>query len=258
MPADSGSDRGLTLLSDDEWQMSFGDRAALEGVLAAVQPQLAVEIGTAQGGSLRRIAARSAEVHSLDITFEFLTGERPQNAILHEGSSRDLLPGLLSEFAAGGRTVDFALVDGDHRPEGVAADVQALIESPATGPTVVLIHDSFHPWVRHGLGTVDWTQPKVRQFELDLVAGRVTLGSFDGELWGGFALLILDDQPRGSEPDIRIRHIDVDERLEVADAWESAVRAAPLITAIRTGEQAQPRSRLHRLAARIRGAGRRR
>ena len=40
--------------------MSFGERAALEGVVAQVRPRLAVEIGTAAGGSLARIARYSA------------------------------------------------------------------------------------------------------------------------------------------------------------------------------------------------------
>ena len=245
----STSDRGLRLLEDAEWQMSFGDRAALEGVLCTVRPRLAIEVGTAQGGSMRRIAARSEAVHALDITFDLLVGERPENVTFHEGSSHTELPSLLDRLAAENRNVDFVLIDGDHRPEGVAADIQAVIDSPATARTVVMVHDSFHPWVRHGIGRVSMAHPKVRHFELDFVPGRVTLDPFDGELWGGFALLTLGPGP-ASPPEIRIRHVEVDERLEFADAWETAVRAAPLIESIRSEDE--PRTVRSRLADRLR------
>ena len=49
----------IELLRDSAWQMSYGERAGLEGVLSQLKPALAVEIGTAEGGSLARIAARS-------------------------------------------------------------------------------------------------------------------------------------------------------------------------------------------------------
>ena len=54
-------------LADDDWQMAPGERAAIEGLLAQIEPALAIEIGTAQGGSLRRIAHYSAEVHAFDL-----------------------------------------------------------------------------------------------------------------------------------------------------------------------------------------------
>ena len=53
--------------SANPWQMSFGERAAIEGVLAQLRPQLAIEIGTAEGGSLERIAAHSERVISFDL-----------------------------------------------------------------------------------------------------------------------------------------------------------------------------------------------
>jgi len=47
--------------------MSFGERAALEGILSQLTPDLALELGTAEGGSLERLAHHSAEVHSFDL-----------------------------------------------------------------------------------------------------------------------------------------------------------------------------------------------
>jgi hypothetical protein len=46
----------VALLHAPDWQMRIGERAAVEGLLAQVVPRLAIEIGTAAGGSLDRIA----------------------------------------------------------------------------------------------------------------------------------------------------------------------------------------------------------
>ncbi len=56
--------------------MRYGERFALEGILESLKPRLAIEIGTAQGGSLRRIAAHAEEVHSFDIVPEIEALER--------------------------------------------------------------------------------------------------------------------------------------------------------------------------------------
>ena len=57
----------LEILAEANWAMTYGDRVALEGVLSMIKPRLAIEIGTAQGGSLKRIAAHSADVHAIDV-----------------------------------------------------------------------------------------------------------------------------------------------------------------------------------------------
>lgn len=112
-------DRGrLKLTHDAGWQMSFGERATVEGVLTQLRPELPLEIGTAEGGCLERIATHSAEVHSIDLTHEPVTRSFPAHVVLHTGSSRELLTPLLASFAQAGRSVDFALVDGDHSYEG--------------------------------------------------------------------------------------------------------------------------------------------
>ena len=52
------------IFGDPTWQMRPCERAAVRGVLAELEPRLAVEIGTADGGSLRRIAAHAEHVHA--------------------------------------------------------------------------------------------------------------------------------------------------------------------------------------------------
>lgn len=174
--------------------MSHGERAALEGLVAQIAPDLAIEIGTAEGGSLERIAAHSGEVHSIDLSYENLA-RRPENAVLHEGDSGAVLPELLAALSADGRNVDFALVDGDHSEAGARNDLQALLDSPAVGRTLILLHDSFDADVRQGIRSVGLAEhPKVAGFDLDFVPGRVgKLGAFAGQLLGGFALVIVDD-----------------------------------------------------------------
>jgi hypothetical protein len=192
---DSGSkmtDR-MDILARADWQMSLGERAVLEGFLAQLKPELAIEIGTAAGGSLARIAAHSDEVHAIDLTDEKLQS-CPPNATFHLGDSKGVLPSLLEELAERERNVDFVLVDGDHSATGVAADLGALLESPAVGRTVILVHDSFNPIVRSGIESVGLAdRPGVIGFDLDAVPGRLgKAGGFRDQLLGGFAVVIVD------------------------------------------------------------------
>jgi hypothetical protein len=180
----------LALTLESVSQMSFGERAALEGVLAQLRPRLALEIGTAEGGSLARIASYSAEVHSIDLTHAELAVH------LHTGPSDRLLPPLLDGFCRAGRTLDFALVDGEHSFDGVIGDLRALLDSPCTGRSVILVHDSMNEEIRAGLersGLEDYE--KVVYFEPDFVPGYIyRVGAARHAVWGGLALLVCDTQ----------------------------------------------------------------
>src|SRR6185295_15111794 len=94
----------LALVRESDTQMSFGERAAVEGLLSELRPRVAVEIGTAEGGSLRRIAAHSAEVHSIDPDHGPLADREslPDHVTLHTGFSAQLLGPLLDSLAASG------------------------------------------------------------------------------------------------------------------------------------------------------------
>jgi hypothetical protein len=180
----------MQLFEDQVWQMSYGERAAMEGLLGSLQPRLAIEIGTAEGASLRRIAAHSAEVHSFDLVMPSL--ELPDHVQLHTGDSHALLPQLLEQLAGEGRNVDFVLVDGDHSSEGVRADVMALLASPAIADTVIVMHDIANERVRAGLDAVPYDAfPKVAHVDLDFVAGYMGRDLFTGELWGGLGLVVV-------------------------------------------------------------------
>jgi hypothetical protein len=191
----SGTPDGLIqVLRDPDWQMSYGERAALEGLLSQLKPRLAVEIGTAEGGSLARIAEHSEEVHSFDLVEPDSAVRELRNVTLHTGDSHRLLPELLARLADEDRNVDFVLVDGDHSTEGVCQDVIDLLESPAVGQTIIVLHDTMNEMVRTGLERVPYeTYPKVAYVELDLVAGYMFREpSLLHELWGGLGLVVVD------------------------------------------------------------------
>ncbi len=179
-------------LADDRWQMAPGERAAIEGLLSQIKPELAIEIGTAQGGSLARIAAHSHEVHSFDLDPDVDESDFP-NVTFHRGDSHVLLPAFLRELEAQGRNVDFALVDGDHRAEGVRADVMHLIDSAALRRGYVVMHDTMNEEVHEGLAAIDWpSYSKVRYVDLAFTQLYASSTPLLHERWGGLGLIAVD------------------------------------------------------------------
>jgi hypothetical protein len=175
--------------------MSFGERAAIEGVLAQLRPRLSIEIGTAEGGSLRRIAAHSKRVISFDLVEPEQSVKELSNVELRTGDSHELLRLELERLAEAGEQVDFVLVDGDHSAEGARADVADLLASEVISNTVILAHDSLNQEVRQGLEEVPYSEiEKVAFVDLDFVGGYVPAESpTKGECWGGLALVIVDE-----------------------------------------------------------------
>lgn len=189
--ADAPDGRSVPMFEDRVWQMAYGERAAIVGILSELRPALAIEIGTAEGASLRRIAQHSAEVHSFDVVLPQV--DLPGNVTLHTGDNHVLLPQVLQRFADEGRNVDFVLVDGDHSTEGVRRDLEDLLASPAIGRTVIVTHDTGNEIVRAGLDAVDYAaSAKVRHVDLDFVPGHLGQDRFPGELWYGLGLILVD------------------------------------------------------------------
>jgi Methyltransferase domain len=186
--------QNMDIFADAYWQMSFGERAALEGVLSQLQPKLSIELGTAEGGSLSRIAVHSSEVHSFDLVSPQLPVAEEKHVTIHTGDSHETLPRELERFAEKGRNIDFVLVDGDHSSDGVRRDVEDLLNATAVARTVILIHDTTNPTVRAGLDAVHYSAwPKVAHVDMDFVPGYMFLEErLRNELWGGLGLLIID------------------------------------------------------------------
>lgn len=194
------ADGELSIFESDTWQMSFGERAALEGLLAQLEPRLTIEIGTAQGGSLARIAAHSETVHAIDLVEPPAAVRALPNVEFHLGDSHLLLPRLLLRLERESRSVDFALVDGDHSAEGVRRDLLDLLESPAVANAVLLIHDTMNPEVRRGVEDVPFERyAKVAYVDLEFVPGYfVREPPFANELWGGLGLVVVETPQRRS------------------------------------------------------------
>jgi hypothetical protein len=186
----------VPMLAASPWQMSYGERAALEGVVSQLRPALALEIGTAEGGSLRRIAAHSEEVHSFDLVPPSAELASLENAKFHTGDSHLLLPQVLSELSAAGRSIDFVLIDGDHSAEGVRQDLEEVLSSPALERAVILLHDTMNPDVRRGIEAVDIAaHEKVALIDLDFVPGYLARREpYRLQLWGGLGMVVVDGE----------------------------------------------------------------
>jgi len=191
IPLDSQT---IPLLRDSHWQMSFGERAALEGLLSQLKPRVSIELGTAQGGSLDRIAFHSGDVHTFDLIDPRLERSAYPNVRFHVGDSHTLLPQQLGALAEQENNVDFVLVDGDHSESGVRRDLEDLLTSPVIARSIILIHDTANETVRRGIEGVHLeAYPKVAYVELDFVCGYIFREpSLRYELWGGLGLVIVD------------------------------------------------------------------
>jgi methyltransferase family protein len=178
----------------EAWQMTCGERAAYEGVLAFTWPGLAVEVGTARGGSLERTAAYARHVHSFDLALPGPDTVALPNVTFHTGDSHDLLSPWLETAVRDGAVIGFAHVDGDHETEGAARDIADLLGSPAFDG-IMLIHDSANPGVRAGIDlALSRGFPGVAYVDYDFVPGRMgkRQDAEPGQVWGGIALIAVD------------------------------------------------------------------
>jgi cephalosporin hydroxylase len=175
-----------------DWQMSFAERICLEGLLSQIKPALSIEIGVAQGGSLGTLSYHSREVHAFDVVMPDI---RPPKVRFHQGDSKETLPKYMESDDT---PIDFALVDGDHSALGVCDDLANLMVSPRCKDTVIVAHDSANAEVREGIKTA--VHICTREYvDLDFLPGYTfARGAFEGQTWGGFALIVM-----GSPPDAK-------------------------------------------------------
>jgi predicted O-methyltransferase YrrM len=94
------------------WGMLPTERAVFAGILSALKPELAIELGTDRGDGTRWIAAHASHMHTFDFAPRMV--DPPSNVTFHVGDIRTTLPKALHAFEAESRTVDFVFVDADH------------------------------------------------------------------------------------------------------------------------------------------------
>ncbi len=182
------------------WHMVAAERCALITLLDAIKPECAIEIGTAQGGSLSVLAHFSQQVFTLDVdpTCRTQLGALFSNVEFITGDSRQTLPALLQRLQAAHTRLGFVLIDGDHSRRGVQQDIENVIQYQPLQPLYIVLHDSFNPDCREGMLQANWAaSPYVHSVELDFVSG-VLLSHPDRyrEMWGGLAVARLSPQPR--------------------------------------------------------------
>lgn len=184
-----------------KWQMSRAEKSALIQVLDSIKPEVSIEIGTFQGGSLQVISHFSKEVYSLDISKapEKLLSTKFNNVHFRVGNSYEILPSLLSEIEASGKQLGFILVDGDHSKNGVFKDLEAILSYPHKYPLTIVMHDSFNPQCRAGIKKAIQmsTNRFIEYAELDYITGSYSPNDNFLEMWGGFALLIVNPAYQG-------------------------------------------------------------
>lgn len=200
------SDIGLPFISalkiNDslKWQMSRAEKYALIHVLETLQPEVSIEIGTFQGGSLQVISRFSKEVYSLDISkapSKLLSNQFP-NVFFKIGNSVEILADIFEEIEKRGKKLAFILVDGDHSKKGVQNDLEAILNYPHKNKITIILHDSFNPQCRAGIKAIDFKAYKsVEYIEVDYITGAYSANNNFLEMWGGFAMIQLNPSYQG-------------------------------------------------------------
>jgi hypothetical protein len=186
------------------WQMTRAERFCLIHLLRALKPELSLEVGTHQGGSLQVLSRYSVEVYSVDIdpgVAASLRGQFP-NVSFTSGDSTAILPSLIDEINASEKKLGLVLIDGDHSEEAVQKDINAVLRLIPRRPLCIVMHDSFHPPCRKGIRLANWQScPYTHYLELDFVHGIFVPGrpSADESMFGGFALALLLPERRAGD-----------------------------------------------------------
>lgn len=233
-----------------EWCMTRSERMALLHLLRRFRPQVAIEVGTFEGGSLQALSRYADTVYTLDIEPKGELATVFRNTRFVTGDSRETLPLLVSKVNDVGEPVGLVLIDGDHSESAVRRDVESALDLLPQRDVALVVHDSFNPRCRAGLLGVRWDRcPWLHYVEVDFVPGVFLPGrpTAEDSMYGGFALALL-------RPTRRSGAIEIFESQR--EAFEICRRFARLsgFLATRRSLSARVLHRLVRLFGRLRGA----
>ena len=172
--------------------MTMSERVLLYGLIAGLRPRRCLEIGTFQGGSALIITAALDDLGQGKLACVDPDPKvRPEHwstiahrATLFAAPSPDILPEAAR--AVGGK-FDFALIDGDHRTEGVLRDIEGtlpLLEDHA----YLLFHDAHNADTAAGIDQAV-SNPKNGLTDAGMLSTEKTADAVPGVFWGGLRLL---------------------------------------------------------------------
>ena len=187
---------------DLNWQMSRSERFCLINLLEKIKPEIAIEIGTSNGGSLQVISKYAKKVYALDIDPSVIDrlGSKFDNVEFLIGDSKTIIPKLITELQENNKSIEFALIDGDHSSVGVQLDIENLLKYVPMKSLNIIMHDSFNPKCREGMLAPCYSDNKhIHYVEIDYISGGLILNNNKREMWGGFGQIILLAKERSNQ-----------------------------------------------------------
>lgn len=185
-----------------DWSMTRNERYCLIKLLEKIKPEIAIEIGTCNGGSLQVISKYAKKIYAIDTDPTILErlGSEFDNVEFLIGDSKIIIPKLIKELQENNKSIEFALIDGDHSTKGVQLDIENLLKYVPMKSLNIILHDSFNPKCRKGMITPNYSDNKhVHYVEIDFISGVFSPNNINREMWGGFAHIILLAEKRLTE-----------------------------------------------------------
>jgi predicted O-methyltransferase YrrM len=179
-----------------------GELLNLGRILAALQPERALEIGTARGGTLlflTRLASPRATILSIDLPGGRFGGgysprrglvyrrfaRRGQRLHLFQGDSHSASMLQRAKIALGGEMLDYLFIDGDHTYEGVKKDFETYSPLVRKGG-VIALHDVAEHSPNTGCEVSRfWNELKSRYRHAEIIEDRK-------QGWAGIGVLYVD------------------------------------------------------------------
>jgi len=208
-------DPNLPTFFEDEypnsWQMTRWEKFAFISLVNKLKPEVAIEIGNAEGGSLQVLSKVCKKIYALDFDNKVHEKLKPQfpDVIFRTGDSKAIMPDLLSNIQKGNEKLGFVLIDGDHSTDGVRADINSILNNyTPIVDLVIIFHDSFNPICRKGILTASWQEcPYVHYVDVDYLPGAFFNESYKnsvkGSMWGGLSLALLKPEKRSGPLEVR-------------------------------------------------------